>query len=50
MGRKVSKAKETMGKMLVKKVTTTSTRAIMYLPARPRLILEICPDLPVTVV
>jgi hypothetical protein len=50
LGKKVSKAKETMGKMLVKKVTITSARAMTYLPARPRLILEIWPDLPVTVV
>ena len=50
MGRNVSKAKETMGKMLVKKVMTTRTRAIPYLPTLPRLILEIWPDLPVTVV
>ena len=50
MGRKVSKAKETMGKILVKKVRITSTRAMTYLPALPRLILEIWPDLPVTVV
>ena len=50
MGRKVSKAKDTMGKILVKKVTTTSTRAMIYLPTLPRLILDIWPDLPVTVV
>ena len=35
--------------MLVKNVSTMSTMAMMYLPA-PRLILEIWPDLPVTVV
>ena len=50
MGRKVSKAKETMGKMLVKKVMNTRITAMMYLPVLPRLILEIWPDLPVTVV
>ena len=36
--------------MLVKKVMTISTAAMMCLPARPRLILEVWPDLPVTVV
>ena len=35
---------------LVKKVMTISTAAMMCLPARPRLILEVWPDLPVTVV
>ena len=50
MGRKVSKAKEMMGKMLVKKVRIMSSTAITTRPERPRLILEIWPDLPVTVV
>ena len=50
MGRKVSKAKEIMGKMLVKKVRITRIMAMMYLPDLPRVILEIWPDLPVTVV
>ena len=36
--------------MLVKNVTTTSIRAMTYFPTLPRLILEVWPDLPVTVV
>ena len=50
-GRKVSNAKEMMGKMLVKKVMMTRITAMTYTDRyRPSVILEIWPDLPVTVV
>ena len=39
-----------MGKMLVKKVRMTRMIARIYLPYLPSVILEIWPDLPVTVV
>ena len=39
-----------MGKMLVKNVRMTRMMAMMYLPYFPSVILEIWPDLPVTVV